>query len=449
MTRRLFFLSFLGSIWVVWACNEPSDLGSFLEEEGKIEVSNDSIPIHATVMSDPAAPTWQVNQTLVPTHMVGRMMDPIFGTVEASLNFQIGIQDEPNFSGAILDSVILSLAYDTLWGTYGPASEQASFEVYKLAEDLYRDSTYYTNSLLASSSEPVGSTGPFQPNYIDSISVDEPLSNGNGHDSVKYIPHLRINLLGSDQAYGKELLALTVDDFASNEIFRQHIKGLVIRPTNEAGKMVHFSMFDRLTRLNLYYSQNDTAKVMRFPVLQDLVAINTYSHDFAGSPAGNAIDNPEEGDSMIYVQSMGGPSLKIEVGDLSAIGNSVVNNATLTIPLGYLAATDSASYPPIDQLIIEELTESGEQKIIEDIGSLLYNRDLGALFGGKLTLDETTGMSNYTFNITRHVQKMSRGDVSHMMVISNLFKGSSPARSILLGHGAQLGAKLNITRTDI
>lgn len=448
MIRRLFILSFLGITLIILACNKPNDLGSFLEEEDKIDVFYESIPILATIMNDAKSPTWQVNETLIPTHVAGKLQDPIFGAVEADINFQVGIESEPNFAGAQLDSVVLSIAYDTINKTYGPVFENAGLEVYTLEQKLIRDSVYYTNSTLAAGSDLLGVKDVFQPNYIDSLLIAEPLTNGNGHDTVKYIPHLRVRLSESGEAMGKQLLALTKDDFASNEIFRERFKGLVIKSTDAAGMMVHFDMFNRLTRINLYYTQNDTAKVMRFPVLQDLAAVNTYRHDFSGSPAGQALENPQAFDSLLMMQSMAGPSVRIDIRDLNGIESAVINNATLVLPLGYLAAADTSSYPPIEQLIIEELKEDGEQEVIADIGPLLYNRDLSSLFGGELMIDES-GQALYSFNVTRHMQKMARGEVSQTMLISNLFKGSIPTRSIVVGAGASSGTRLNITYTDL
>ncbi|NND09371.1 MAG: DUF4270 family protein [Saprospiraceae bacterium] len=448
MTRWFFILSYLGTLLIVLACNKPNDLGSFLEEEDKIGIFFDSVPISASMMTDSQAPTWQVNETLVPTHVAGKLNDPIFGLVEANISFQVGIEEEPNFASAQLDSVVLSMAYDTINKTYGSVVELVDLEVYALAQQLIRDSVYYTNSTISDGNELLGSSGLFQPNYKDSLQIAEPLSNGNGHDTVQYIPHFRLRLSESDDALGKLLLDLSVDDFASNEIFRQKFMGLMVKPNAAAGMMVHFDMFNPLTRLNLYYSQNDTAKVMRFPVLQNLVAVNTYRHDFAGSPAEDALENPQSLDSLLMVQSMGGPSIRIDVRDLNGIESAVINNANLTLPLGYLASADTASYPPIEQLIIEELKEDGQQEIIEDIGTLLYNRDLDALFGGALMTNDA-GQVLYSFNVTRHMQKMARGEVSQTMLISNLFKGSIPSRSIVVGTKANSGARLNITYTDL
>ena len=448
MTRRLFILSCLGSILIILACNKPNDLGSFLEEEDKIDVFFDSIPILATIMNDPKSPTWQVNETLIPTHVAGKLEDPIFGQVKADISFQVGIESEPNFAGAQLDSVVLSIAYDTINKTYGPVFENAGLEVYTLEQKLDRDSVYYTNSELAFGSNLLGVKDVFQPNYTDSLRIAEPLSNGNGHDTVDYVPHFRVHLSESGDALGQQLLALTQDDFASNEIFRERFRGLVIKPTDAAGMMVHFDMFSRLTRINLYYTQNDTAKVMRFPILQDLVAVNTYEHDLSGSPAEQALENPQAFDSLLMIQSLAGPSVRIEIKDLNGIESAVINNATLVLPLGYLAAADTSSYPPIQQLIIEELKEDGEQELIVDIGQLLYSRDLTSLFGGNLIIDES-GQAMYSFSVTRHMQKMALGEVSQTMVISSLFKGSIPTRSIVVGAGASLGARLNITYTDL
>ena len=86
-------------------------------------------------------------------NMIGSCNDPFFGKTNASIYTHIRLDQSfdfrPNGSGSldslIVDSVILYLALEGYYGSLGPQT----FEVYQLAEDLWIDSTYYTNSTLS------------------------------------------------------------------------------------------------------------------------------------------------------------------------------------------------------------------------------------------------------------------------------------------------------------
>jgi hypothetical protein len=203
-------------------------------------------------------------------------------------------------------------------------------------------------------------------------------------------------------------------------------------------------MFDGLTRLNLYYTQRDTARLLTMPVLSTNVAVSTYNHDFAGSQVGQALDEEEENDSILFVQSMGGPSVKIELADLQPLENSVINNAQLIFNLAYLAEDDTATFSPIEQCILE----NADREVVDDIGQLLYSNDLDDFFGGDLVLNQD-GTTSYIFNVTKQVQSMVQGNQDPVMYLTNQFKGALANRTVLYGTThPSLGAKLYITFTE-
>ncbi len=451
MTKKLSSLSLLGLVLTLWACNKASDLGAFLEEDNEIGVFYDSVPLNTTTIEDESTVTWSLGRVFIPTNSVGRLDDPYLGESRANLNFQIGIASEPDFTDAMLDSVVLTLAYDTSRFSYGPPDENWGIEVYQLESDLYADSTYYANSSFEEGSL-IGYEDNIRVSLDDTITVVEPRDAA--LDTIRYLPHLRVKLDEGQGLFGQTLLDLDVSDFASNEIFRQKIKGLIVKPTGTSGKMVYFNMYAGLSRINLYYTQRDTAKLVILPVLSNSittnVAVNTYEHDYTGSAVAEVLDDPSPSDSLLFVQSMGGPSVQIDFPDLSLVENSTINHATLVFNLAYLAGDDTLGFPPIEHLVLEEVTPEGDRFHVADIGNLLTSAELRLFFGGDLRMNEDTGVGFYSMNVTNHFQRMLRGEAGTSLVLTNRYKGALTRRSIL--HGASdsnLGARLFLTYSEL
>ena len=117
-------------------------------------------------------------------NMLGSCNDPYFGIINSSVYTHIRLEQSydfrPNGTGSldslIVDSVVLYLALDGYYGTLGPQT----FEVYQLAEDLWLDSNYYTNSALSTNAVNLVSLGngsidpdPLVPGYVSGELADE------------------------------------------------------------------------------------------------------------------------------------------------------------------------------------------------------------------------------------------------------------------------------------
>jgi len=430
-------------IALLWSCNEASDISSFLDEAGQIGVIHTEIPINTTLIPGDSSQTYNDTAVAV-SYFMGRLKDDYFGTTEASLHFQLAVQAEPNFAGAVLDSAVLTMVYDTSAKQYGLPGTEINAEVFQIDEDLERTTNYYTSYDVKNKPDAIGSVSGLIPNFKDSVEVPEP--NGTIIDTFEYGPHLRIRV----DALGNELLTLSQSDFASVNIFQDKIKGLSIRPTSNSESMVFFEMFTGLTRLNLYYTQGDTAKVLRFPVLSaSSVVFDTYQHDQSGSTVEQLLESDSENDSILFVQSMQGPDLVVEITNLDSLKDRVVSIAELLIYQKVPMADDTTSYPPIQQFAVSEILADGSRKRVIDLAENT-GTNIPTYFGGDYQKDGTNGMGVYSFRITRHLQSILEGESTNKMVISNFFKGSEPNRSILYGGGNHtFSAKLKVTHTDI
>lgn len=141
LSRAAIFL-FSGFVFISSCKKVESDLG--------VEVLPDSDLLGAEV------DTFEVNTYSVredslksdefSLNLLGSMNHPTFGKTKAGFYTQIRLSTfNVNFDVAntVVDSVVLSLNID---GHYGTLDAQ-TFEVYQLTEDIYRDSTYYTNTV--------------------------------------------------------------------------------------------------------------------------------------------------------------------------------------------------------------------------------------------------------------------------------------------------------------
>ncbi|MCB0670018.1 MAG: DUF4270 family protein [Saprospiraceae bacterium] len=446
MSKKLFFLSLKAFlILILFSCNKGSDLTSILEDPDPIIIDFDEVLFRAETYPSDSSLTYN-DSAFIPSYFIGQTIDPYFGQAVAGLNFQVGIFTEPDLSGASLDSVILSLEYDTTMMRYG-AMENApiGFQIFEITQDLSTDENYFSNSPVEVNPEPIGEVIGLVPNLTDTVFVAEPQSLRT--DTVAYKPHLRIKL----NRIGRDLIQLTQDDFASVSIFQEKFKGISLRPTEDCEGALFFEMFSGLTRLNLYYTTaGDTARLLQMPVLESSCAtFNTYEHNFTGSEVEKQFQEENVNDSILYLQSMQGPDILLTMGDLGILDQSTVNYAELQLNLLVPNEGDTTLNPPIEQLIIQELREDGTKVEIVDV-ILAAGNQLGDFFGGDLEYDGDTGITSYQFNITRHFQKILSGEASNKMIITNLFKGAQPNRSILYGKSNNpLSAKIKVTHTSI
>lgn len=445
MSKKLSYLSLKAlMVAMLFSCNKGSDLTAILDGPDPINIEYDEILFSAETYPADSSLTYN-DSAFIPSYFLGKISDPYFGSATANLNFQLAIFSEPDFTGARLDSVVLSLEYDTTRMRYGAMSNAPiSFEVYEITSDLSTAENYYSSTQVEVNPEPIGVVSGLIPNLVDTVLVVEPQTLRD--DTVSYLPHLRIRL----DRIGGDLIQFTPEDFATVEIFQKKFKGLSLRPTDGCEGALFFEMFNGLSRLNFYYTtEGDTSRLTQMPVLESRCAIfDNYDHDFTGSEVEAQFNDNNVNDSVLFIQSMQGPDILITVEDLSILEQTTINFAELQLNLLVPSEEDTTLFPPIEQLIVQELMDDGSKGDIEDVLFAAGNQ-LPLLFGGDLEYDEDTGIASYHFNITRHLQKILKGDATNKMIVSNLFKGAQPSRSIVYGKSEHnLSAKIKVTHSS-
>lgn len=171
---------------------------------------------------------FDTSQTNNPAYLLlGCNNDPVFGKTEASFCSQLRlVTTSPNFGDLSLlkvDSVVLSIKYDDLYGVNKPLN----FKVFKLNEDLI-NKTYYSNSKVTDD----GNDLVFNTNNLIT-----PRNKGSYFiNSLKDTVYDQITIRLKDQL-GEELIQKSNQSpstFASIDNFNSWFKGIKVIAKNES-----------------------------------------------------------------------------------------------------------------------------------------------------------------------------------------------------------------------
>jgi len=231
------FLIFLGFL----SCKkEHSDIGTNLQNQDQLTLHyTDTTGIRSTIVKEVSVTTDERSKVLL-----GSYVDDIFDSSQASFatQFRLSSYDVDFGTNPVIDSVVLYLDYV---GFYGDTTTQQEIKVFQMAQDIFRDSTYYSNedmSVLADLSSPLA------PQTITSFS---PNASGS----------LNIRL---DNSFGTSLIADS-GYYTNNDTFLTQYKGLYITstPVTTNGAIIYFDPVSENTKMTLYY-HNDAKDSLSF-----------------------------------------------------------------------------------------------------------------------------------------------------------------------------------------
>jgi hypothetical protein len=333
-----------------------------------------------------------VLSSLAAYNLLGKYNDPVFGVAQAGFYTQFRLTGNNVDFGTniVLDSVILALDYQSL---YGSETDPLNIKVYEISNDLYADSSYYSNQHQNILSE-IGSYS-FTPAINDSVSVG----------GEKMTPHLRIPL---NSTFGQKLLnAGGTTDLENNDNFLQFMKGLyVAMDSNQTfaqgnGSIVSFDLLSAVSGLTLYYTNTDSAKQYQytFIVNSECAKYNVFNHDYTGTEVEQAFNQPQMFDTVYnYLQGGAGLQVKINFPYIESLRNKniLINKVELIIPA---ENNKIGNYPVPDNITVSKLNAEGGLEFLPDfLEGVTY-------FGG--SYDEIN--QEYVLNISRHVQELING----------------------------------------
>jgi len=462
------------AITAIFSCSEPTLIGSELLEEDRVSLNfTDQTPITGqTVQGDILQTYSPFAAAKLDNSLLGSFDDADFGTGEASIytQFSLGFQAAPDVVGATIDSIILSLAFDTTLAGYGNLAQTFDIEVFSIQEDLQNVESYFSDQTFQISRQPIG-TASITPS-LDSLVLDSYITDSLTFDTVA--PHIRIPL---NETYGTLFLqAQDTAIYESNTALLEAFKGIHIKATNNDGGILNLDFAQLISRISLFYSTpgKGLQKIKheyRFDFNEANSRLVNLSSDFSGASVepfiGTALD------SLLFVQGMQGLNTEISFPNLSNLQDIIVNRAELEFTVARSANT-VAGFPLPTQLSITTLEEDG-LNLISDLQSVIIQQ--GALnslenFGGQVVEEMENGvlLLKYKINISDHFQKILDEEVENKVTISagveqsilrisgqpfRLYdilpaKASNASRAAFFGpNHSQYPVKLNLTFTKI
>jgi hypothetical protein len=351
-----------------------------------------------------------VTDELTAAMLLGSYVDPFFGIVKSSLYTQIRLEGSVDFTpdGGTLadlavDSVILYLAINSGYGNLEPQT----FEVYRMAESIYLDSTYYSNTSKAVMGADLVSAGegtiipnPNVPGYVNGVLTSE---------SILRIP-LSVNDFAMPIINESGTGVLDANDGDGN--FVDWFKGILITSNTVSqsinqGAILYTDPLSANSKVTIYYRDN-SGLPSEYDTIQFDLNINSscarytkFEQDYTGTMVESQLLDSTEGQDVFFLQTMGGVRSKIalpHIADLLDSSNMVINKAELVLPVQYFP---SDAYVPSEELFLVRTLESGGISFIPD-----YNDDRGGNY--------TESSSSYTFNITRYLNQMIAGDYENL-----------------------------------
>jgi len=200
--------------------------------------------------------------------MVGRVVDPLLGTTNASTFFQLGLPTKTNITDdlpndATYDSLALVMLPGKNW--YGDTTRAQTFSVYELAyqPQYYYDNKFYNTDVVSKVPTPWASASvKVMPMRGDSLSIR--LSNSKGQELF-------------------DKIKTKSGDVQTEDNFLNYIKGLCVEAgSNDNGAIYNFSISDSTMKMRLYYHTTFPAKedkVIEFPITRSDYQFNRIITD--------------------------------------------------------------------------------------------------------------------------------------------------------------------------
>lgn len=358
--------------------------------------------------------------------------DPIFGTTQAELNFEL----KPSFypfkvagtkDSLVVDSAVLILSYK---GYYGDSTQPLNVTVHEISQTTPLD-PFYNYPVNFPNVKPVRTIGTLSNTIpIDIRTLGDSVKNRfeNSNNQIR-IP-LRMDVA---RRFLKDYDSTNA--YRSDSAFQTYFRGFSVKvqSSNPANALLYVNLLDTNTKLALYYNTSTTGATVRdtsviyfkfnsaFGGYANFVTRNT-----TGAEINNRITTTSRPDSIVYVQSAPGTYVRIRVPGLQNLSNRIIHRAELIaeqIPDDNNLLTLDRYFQAPRLLLLSAFDSAKNQKrnIPNDyiVGSSGPNT---VDFGGFRTFKTVNGydrVAAYNFVISRYVQGIvTRKDTSFTMRLS-------------------------------
>lgn len=394
-------------------CQRPEqEIGLELQPEEELlsVFQTDTITLNVTTVKEDSLRTDELSSATL-----GNYFDPVFGVVKTSFYNQVRIAspDIDFGEGAVADSLEFTLIYSG--APYISAKDQV-FEIYEVLEDMYLDSSYYSNQDLM-----IGTENLVHPDQgATKVSFSDPLVQG--EDTLRNGIKIRMSNELADR-----FITAGAEVYDSNDDWLEYFKGIYVRSVSGEGAVLRFNILDSQTRMRLFY-HNDTDTTFFDYNLNSLGATyNRFEHSYQGNLA--PINNGEEVDGAVnaYIQAGAGVKTKItfpHIDALRADESRTINRAELIVPV----PDHDSRYRKQVNLFVLTQNEDGEDVSVPD--QSLLGVDVGGLY------DED--LESYVFNVPRYMQQLLNGDQENTLLLVSSNSGVSVTRVVINGPEASM-----------
>ncbi len=351
------------------------------------------------------------------SHAVGIMEDAVFGKTVASmyLNFTPSSYGFFPFGNetAVLDSVVLSLAYVSV---YGDSTTDQHFDVYQINTtnpDNFKNDSLFEISAQIDIDPTILGSGTVRPIYMK----DTIMYVNNKTDTVYTNLELRIPL---DLNWANQFLSYdTATQYKNDSIFRSHFKGLAIVPNESSVNRKALTYWNitnnSKTRLTFYYTYTRTVNEEAVLDTASYAMQYTYSSGFYQATQANLIERTPGGDyaayvengtpddDLLFIQTSPGSYAEVIIPGLDTFQhtNRVIHRAELIFEQIPSNESNYFARPPL--LFVDAISLTGDSVFT-------IRRDFqlaSSYFGYDITTLEGTYKDNsYRFNLSRYLQSI-------------------------------------------
>lgn len=419
-------------------CTNPTSIGTDFIGTDLISVTKvDSLSVRAQTVGPGPINVYQ-GQANLSRYLCGNLNDDYFGSSRSEIYGQLRVRDNTrNFNYSSIDSVVLSMRYDStsFYGNW--ENEEVDIQVFRLTESIDAEADYESDISFMAEAEPIGQKTGFKAEPSKPLTID--FENSEGEiDTVTIAPQLRVPI---DISIGEEILAYDSLPLSDNEVFLESFKGVKLAVESE-NTMLAFRLITPETRMIIYYrNEDDEPAEMNLSFTDRSAVIPNFAHDFVDSEVESFLDRQDLGDSLVFTQSMAGVEAEIELPDLSDWNDLELNHASLSFTVAPdLPGNLENLFPPARQLTGIRTDEEGELRLLID--AALAESQAGSqeflqeTFGGFIQeeeLEDGSTRQHYSLFITQFVESVRRGEVDPTFRIRPRLKNVTAGRSIILG----------------
>ena len=348
-------------------------------------------------------------------HAIGIIENDLdFGKTDASLYFDVA---PPSFrsypfvkkdSIVAVDSIVLSLAYKTLYGDSNSVQRFEVFEIDQHADFKYSNVSDYKITHPDFQILPTALGGL----TIDFKTLNDSVKYINANDTIRTVNELRIPL--NTSLATRFINADTSNAYLNDSVFKTYLKGLAVK-INSAGSpsknaLAYFDLTSDRTKLTFYVRIKEGGKETRIAPFFRYFSSNGTTTSSIGAQAnlirrtpGNGylsnVTNSNPNDDKIYIQSAPGSYATLNIPGIDTLSNRVIHRAEIIVEK---LAPVSETFGTPDQLFIDLVKPTGDSSFTipnDFVRTAATTYDVN-LLGGRLK------DNRYVFNISRHLQNI-------------------------------------------